>query len=105
MHSGIEDILAIIQRHTEFDAYNKIINDLHWVLQSHLCDVLMAKFSHTIDLESKIPKLFDNCFDELLCDRLLKRDESSRDALEYAISDFVACEAFQGLEMTSQDSL
>ncbi len=102
MAAGVHEILSIVRRNVYFDSYVRITDDFYRVLQAHLQEVLMDNLQ-TFP-ENKLSKLFDNAFEELLDDRFVRGDQTSRESLERAISDFADCEAFEGLDMTSQDS-
>ena len=98
----MDEILSIVRRNVDFDSYVRITDDFYRVLQVHLHDVLMDNLQ-TLP-QYKLPKLFDCVFEELLDDRFVRGDQTSRESLERAIRDFADCEAFEGLDMTSQDS-
>lgn len=102
MASCVHEILSIVRRNVDCDAYIRVTDDFFRLLQTHLHDVLLNNFQ-TIP-ETKFPKLFNSVFDELLDDRFVRGDDASRESLIRAIDDFKTCEAFEGLDVNSQDS-
>ncbi len=76
MASCVHEILSVVRRNVDPDAYVRITDDFFRILQTHLHDVLLNNFQ-TIP-ETKFPKLFNCVFGELLGDRFVRGDDTKR---------------------------